>query len=194
LFGSIARGHAGLPVLEASAVPQTVVNRRRSKKGDELMRNPIAVVFTTTILVCTLFAPALFADQNGCTMANVAGTYGYEGFGTVLATNPVGLLAGTYSSMGTLSFDGKGNLLIIDTERVDDFFAPPDTQYPSTYTVNKQCIVTFTITAYAEAGFPGPHFKGVFVDNRKKLVAMSLLPGFVINYVSTTKVVMDDQD
>ena len=158
------------------------------------MRNPIAVVFATTILVCTLFAPALFADQNGCTMANVAGTYGYEGFGTVLATNPAGLPAGTYSSVGTLSFDGKGNLLIIDTERIDDFFVPPDTQYPSTYTVSKQCIVTFTITAYAEAGLPGPHFKGVFVDNRKKLVAMSLLPGFVVNYVSTTRVVMDDRD
>ena len=158
------------------------------------MRSTVAVVFTTVIIVCTLFTPALFADQQGCTIANVAGTYGYEGFGTVLATNPANLPAGTYSSVGTLRFDGTGNLLIIDTERVDDVFVPPDTQYPSTYTVNKQCIVTFTITAYAEAGLPGPHFKGVFVDNRKKLVAMSLIPGFVINYVSTTKVVIDDQD
>jgi|SRR5579871_4901499 len=152
------------------------------------MRSPVAVVFTAVILVCTLCTPALFAEQGGCTVANVAGTYGYEGFGTVLAGNPAGLPPGTYSSVGTLRFDGKGNLLITDTERVDDVFAPPDTQYPSTYTVDKQCIVTFTITAYANLGLPGPHFKGVFVNNRNKLLAMSLLPGFVVNYVSTTKV------
>lgn len=157
------------------------------------MRSPVAVVFAV-ILVCTLFTPTLFADQQGCTISNVAGTYGYEGFGTVLAGNPASLPVGTYSAVGTLRFDGKGNLLIIDTERIDDYFASSDTQYPSTYTVDKQCVVTFTIKAYAEAGLPGPHFKGVFVNNRNKLVAMSLLPGFIINYVSTNKVMMDGQE
>jgi hypothetical protein len=158
------------------------------------MRSPIAVVFTTTVLVCTLFVPALFAEQHGCSMADVAGTYGYVGFGTVRADNPLGLPSGTYSSTGTLTFDGKGNLLIIDTDRIDDFFLPPDTQYPSTYTVNKQCVVTFTVTAWAELGLPGPHFKGVFVANRNKLVATSLLPGANINYVNTTKVAINDQN
>jgi len=153
----------------------------------------IAVVFTTAILICTLFTPAVFADQHGCTMANVAGTYGYVGFGAVRAGNPLGLPPGTYSSMGTLTFDGKGNLLIIDTDRIDDFFLPPDSQYPSTYTVNNQCVVTFTVTAWAEAGLPGPHFKGVFVNSREKLEAVSLLPGASINYVNTTKIVVDDQ-
>ncbi len=109
------------------------------------MRSPVAVVFTTVTLLCTLFTPAVFADQQGCTIANVAGTYGYVGFGTVLAGNPLGTPAGTYSSTGTLSFDGKGNLLIIDTERIDDLFAPSDSQYPSTYTVNKQCVLTFSL-------------------------------------------------
>lgn len=158
------------------------------------MRSRIAIVFTTVILVCSLFVPAAFADQKGCTMANVAGAYGYVGFGTVLAGNPFGLPAGNYSATGTLTFDGKGNLLIIDTERIDDFFPPPDTQYPATYTVNKQCITSFTVTAWAQAGLPGPHFKGVFVNNRKKLVAMSLLPGAIVNYVNTTKITVDDQD
>ena len=95
------------------------------------MRNPIAVVSTTAILVCTLFAPTLFAHQNGCTMANVAGTYGYVGCGTIRAGNPLGLPAGTYPPMGTLAFDGKGNLLIIDTDRIDDFFLPPTVSTPA---------------------------------------------------------------
>lgn len=158
------------------------------------MRNKIAIVFSAVLLVCALSVPTLSASQNGCTMANVAGTYGYEGFGTVLATNPIGAPAGTFSSIGTLNFDGKGNLLIIDTQRIDDVFPAPDTQYPSTYTVNKQCIVTFTITAFAQAGLPGPHFKGVFVNNRKGLRAMSLVPGLIVNYVNTTKITVDDED
>lgn len=158
------------------------------------MRNKIAIVFSAVLLVCALSVPTLSASQNGCTMANVAGTYGYEGFGTVLATNPIGAPAGTFSSIGTLNFDGKGNLLIIDTQRIDDVFPAPDTQYPSTYTVNKQCIVTFTITAFAQAGLPGPHFKGVFVNHRKGLRAMSLVPGLIVNYVNTTKITVDDED
>jgi len=159
-----------------------------------MSRRTIVVISTTAILACTLFAPTLFADQNGCTIANVAGTYGYMGFGTVRAGNPLGLPGGTYSSIGTLTFDGKGNLLIIETDRIDDFFFPPDSQYPSTYAVNKQCVVTFTVTAFADAGLPGPHFKGVFVANRNKLVATSLLPGANIDYVNTTKIAIRDQN
>ncbi len=158
------------------------------------MRNRIATIFTAAILLCTLFVPLTFADEKGCTLANIKGTYGYVGFGTVLASNPVGFPAGTYSSMGTLTFDGKGNLLIVDTGRIDDLFSVPDTQYPSTYTVSDQCVVTFTLKAYADARLPGPHYKGVFVKDRKELRAMSLLPGAVVNYVSTAKVTVENSD
>lgn len=151
------------------------------------MHNRIAIVFSTLVLACTLFVPALSAGT-ACSTANVAGTYGYEGFGTVLAGNPFGLPAGTYSSIGTLNFDGQGNLVINDTERIDDYFPKPNTRYPSTYTVMSNCVATFTITAWAQAGLPGPHFKGIFVNNRKNFLAMSLLPGILVNYVNTTKV------
>ncbi len=156
------------------------------------MRRAIAIAFTAAILVCTLFAPVAFADQKGCTTANVAGTYGYVGFGTVLATNPFGLPAGAYSSIGTLTFDGKGNLLIVDTGRIDDFSFQADTQYPATYTVSNECVVTFTLKAYADAGLPGPHYKGVFVNDRRGLRVMSLVPGFLVNYVNTTKITAED--
>ncbi len=158
-----------------------------AQKGDRLMRNRIALVFSTLILLCTLFVPAVFGGT-GCSMANVAGNYGYEGFGTVLAGNPLGAPAGTFSSMGILIFDGQGNLTINDTQRIDDYFPKPNTRYPSTYTVMSNCVATFTITAWAQAGLPGPHFKGIFVNNRKSFLAMSLIPGILVNYVNTTKV------
>ncbi len=158
------------------------------------MRNRIAIVFTAAILVCTLFAPAAFADEKGCTTANVKGTYGYVGFGTVLAINPFGLPAGTYSSVGTLTFDGRGNLLIVDTSRYDNLFGTPDSEEPGTYTVNDKCVVTFTLKVFTDIGIPGPHYKAVFVDNRTGIRAMSLVPGFVVNYVSTTKITVEDSD
>jgi hypothetical protein len=158
------------------------------------MRRPIAIAFTTAILVCTLFVPAAFADQKGCTIANVKGTYGYVGFGTVLATNPFGLPAGTLSSMGTLTFDGRGNLLIVDTGRTDDIFFTPDLEEPSTYIVNDNCVATFTVTAYVGFGIPGPHFKAVFVDGRNGLRGMSLVPGLIINFVNTAKITAEDED
>ncbi len=128
---------------------------------------------------------AAFAD---CTMENVAGTYGYVGSGTVVTTgtNPLGFPPGTYSSVGTLAFDGEGNLLITDTARVDDIFLPPTT-YVSTYTVDKQCVGSFTIAGFAGV-VPAPHFKVVFVDNRKGIRAISLLPGLIVNYVGTTRI------
>ncbi len=156
------------------------------------MRRLIAIAFTA-ILVCTLSVPAALADEKGCTLANVKGTYGYVGFGTVLATNPFGAPAGTYSSTGTLTFDGKGNLLIVNTDRLDDFFTV-DVPYPGTYTVSDECIVTFTLTAFAELGLPGPHYKGVSLNGGKELRAISLIPGYIVNYVNTAKITVEDKD
>ena len=113
-------------------------------------------ILTATILASRLALVALAGEQKqeesalGCTTANVAGVYGYVGFGTV-RVNSFGLPLGAYSSVGTLSFDGKGNLVITDTARIDDFVLPPNTVYPSTYTVDQQCVGTFTIS-----GFIGP--------------------------------------
>jgi ABC-type oligopeptide transport system substrate-binding subunit len=154
------------------------------------MRKLTVTALAALILAWTLAASAAPADQKGCTTANVKGTYGYVGFGTVLSTNPFGTPAGAFSSMGTLTFDGKGQLLIVDTGRVDDLIYT-DTSYASTYSVSDGCILTFTITAWAEAGLPGPHYKGVFVDNRRQLRAMSLIPGWITNYVGTTRITED---
>ncbi len=151
------------------------------------MRRLIAIAFAA-ILVCTVFAPAAFADEKGCTSANLKGTFGYVGFGTILATNPFGLQASTYSSTGTLTFDGKENLLIVDTSRYDNLFGPPDSEEASTYTVNEKCVVTFTLKSFVDLGLPGPHYKGVLVNGGKELRMMSLIPGFIVNYVNTAKI------
>jgi hypothetical protein len=94
------------------------------------------------------------------------------------------MVIGSYSSTGILNFDGKGNLLIIDTARSDDTFLFTDRSFPSTYTVDAQCNVTFTLSGFGS----GPHYKGVFVKNRKGLRVISLIKGLVVNYVNTTRI------
>ncbi len=150
------------------------------------MRTLIAIA---AVLAYSL-APAAFADDNeqngqpqGCTVANVAGTYGYVGFGTALAGNPF-TFTGTYSSSGLLNFDGKGNLLIIDTARIENHVLYVDQSFPATYAVDAQCNVTFSLTGVAGP----PHYKGVFVDNRKGLRVISLLQTLQVNYVNTTRI------
>ena len=137
-----------------------------------------------TAAILGSLAMVAFAD---CTMENVAGTYGYVGFGTMLVPNPLGLPSGTYSSIGTTAYDGKGNILITDTARIDDLLFPPTT-YAGTYTVDKQCVGSFTITSFVSAGLPGPHFKVLFVDNRKGIRGISLIPGLVVNFVNTSRI------
>jgi hypothetical protein len=149
-------------------------------------------ILTATIVAFNLALVALAGEQkqgesrSGCTTANVAGVYGYVGFGTV-RVNSLGLPPGAYSSVGTLSFDGKGNLVITDTARIDDVILPL-TVYPSTYTVDQQCGGTFTLSGLVARGIPGPHYKVVFVDNRHGIRAISLLPGLTVNYVNTTRI------
>ncbi|MCL4487831.1 MAG: hypothetical protein M1570_06835 [Chloroflexi bacterium] len=138
----------------------------------------------TIALLGSGFDAVAFAD---CTTENVAGTYGYVGLGTITSANPFGLPAGDYSSVGTLVFDGKGDLLITDTARSGDYFLTPNATYESTYSVDRQCVGTFTIARFVSFGIPGPHYKLVFVDNRKGIRAISLIRGWIVNYTNTTR-------
>ena len=146
-------------------------------------------ILHAAILACIVSAVAVADnnEQNGhssvCTVANVAGTYGYVGFGNALPGNPF-MVTGPYSSSGTLTFDGKGNLLIIDTARIEDHLLYTDQSFSATYSVDAQCNVTFSLTGVAG----GPHYKGVFVNNRKGLRVISLLPTLQVKYVNTTRI------
>ncbi len=142
------------------------------------------------LLVTAMFGANLGSIFADCTTENIAGTYGYVGFGTI-GTNPFGLPAGSYSSVGTLAFDGKGHLLITDTARIGDAFLTPNATYPSTYTVNAQCVGAITIIHFVDIGILAPHFKFVFVNNRKGIRTISLVPGWIVNYVNTTKIESD---
>ncbi|MBI4905351.1 MAG: hypothetical protein HY820_17080 [Acidobacteria bacterium] len=153
----------------------------------------VAAMTSTGTIPYNLFTQAAIAeerpaDEAGCTVANVAGTYGYAGFGTVLPGNPFLMPPGTYTHVGTLTLDGKGNVTIVDTGRVDDYFFPANNVYAAVYTVDSQCHATMSIPAFDQIpGVTRPHWRGVFVDNRKGYRAISMLKGLIINYVNTTR-------
>lgn len=142
---------------------------------------------TFAILALTLLAQTAFA-QPACSLATLNGAYGYVGTGVVRSPNPTGLPPGDYSSVGILNFDGKGNVLIVDNQRIGDFILPPNVTYAATYTVDSNCMVSMTITAWAQGGLSGPHFRLVIVEKGAGLRGISLLPGVTVNYVSTAQI------
>lgn len=76
---------------------------------------------------------ALYAGSFGAVAAHAGqgsschamGTYGYTGFGTIFPGNAAGFPPGTASSNGTISLDGKGNVLIHEVEVIEGTVVSP---------------------------------------------------------------------
>jgi hypothetical protein len=135
--------------------------------------------------------PALANEsEDECSIANVAGTYGFVGFGQLLPTNAFNLPPGPESNVGRFALDGRGSFVLVETVRVsvggtDQFINPRES---GTYTVDAGC--NFTLTGSIPPFIPKPIKLqiGVFVNHRKELRAMGTVPGLFQNYVSTTRV------
>ena len=78
---------------------------------------PVALTRTRLILagavavagVGLAFGPAVQADQHGtCSVRQAAGHYGVLGSGTILASNPLGLPAGPFTTAGVADFRADG--------------------------------------------------------------------------------------
>ena len=138
---------------------------------------------------------ALYAGSFGAVAAHAGqgsschamGTYGYTGFGTIFPGNAAGFPPGTASSNGTISLDGKGNVLIHEVEVIEGTVVSPPggSTFVGTYTLNPDCTFTGELT---QPPIPGRALVGVVVDNGKGIRAMLTVPGVQINFVSTTKV------
>ena len=98
-----------------------------------------ALPFAIAVLVFGI-ASAARADghHHRCTLQSVAGTFGYSTTGT---RNGIGPVAG----VGTLVFDGEGNVL--DGMQTVSFGGIIATEtYSGTYTVGDNCRGSFTVT------------------------------------------------
>jgi hypothetical protein len=98
----------------------------------------------------------------GCSVHNVAGTYGYSGSGFAVVPNPFGTPPTPVNEVGTFVLNDDGTFTITKLVQNINGFVFPGGPVTGTYTVSPDC----TINATNQFGFS---FFGVFVDDRKEI-------------------------
>ena len=116
------------------------------------------------------------AQTKKCTNETPKGTYGFYGNGTFLPGNPDGEVAGPYTTVGIIKFDGAGHFSV--PAETETFNGQPavDPPFGGTYTVKSDC--TFTA-----ANQFGGSFAGVVVADSDEIYLMATDPGVVLNFV-----------
>jgi hypothetical protein len=111
---------------------------RRTVMKHNVARTGLAVVFAVAMMA-VLAAPALAWDHQ-CSLASVAGNWGFTDNGTVVGVGP-------RTAVGVFTLDGKGNLLNgIATSSLNGTIY--DETFSGTYTVSPNCTGTFTVDIY----------------------------------------------
>src|SRR5437868_774548 len=120
--------------------------------------------------------PSAYVQSKKCTNATPKGTYGFYGNGTFLPGNPDGEIAGPYTTIGLIKFDGDGHFTV--PAETETFNGQPavDPPFGGTYTVKADC-------AFTAANQFGGGFAGVIVDDGNEIYLMATDPGVVLNFV-----------
>src|SRR6059036_654288 len=144
------------------------------------MKARIHKALTLSTMAAVLFAGTLAAhkhdkDEHGnrqCSNATLNGSYGLHATGTIIGT-------GLFAAVGVFTFDGKGNLSAILTQKVNGNLVP--VTITGTYTVSPTCIVSDTW--YISNGQVTTH-ESVIVDNGKEYAILNTTPGNVVSGVA----------
>jgi hypothetical protein len=153
-----------------------------------LTRFAVALLLTGAVILFIGPIGTVAAQAGHGNSCSAMGTYGYTGFGTVFPDNVAGFPPGIASTNGTITLDGKGNVLIHEVEVIEGTVISPaeGSTFVGTYTLNPDC--TFTGTLLTQPPIPGTALVGVVVDNGKQIRALLTVQGVQINFVSTAKV------
>ncbi len=111
------------------------------------------------------------------------GTYGFVGFGSTYAGNPLGLPAGTATTNGTITLGKDGSVSIHEVEIVNGEVVNPSADFTGTFALGSDCAFTAML-----AGGSGPALVGVVVDNGNQIRAMTTIPGVQVVYIATVRV------
>jgi hypothetical protein len=112
-------------------------------------------------------------ESRRCSVRTLRGSYGISASGTVEGF-------GTLVNVGVATFDGRGNLRVVDTVSIDGMIF--DRTTPGTYEVNRDCTGTallhITVPAMLEA-----HFKFVLVSGQATFHFLQTDPGALLSGV-----------
>ncbi len=127
--------------------------------------NAKLALFTVVLMAAPSFALAnANPHAKTCKPSNVAGSFGFNGSGTILPGNDMGLPPGPVTFAGVLIFEANGQFHGTETISFNGNVTS-GVRFDGTYTVNPDCTVTLV-----DPGFF--HNFGVFVDNRNELLLL----------------------
>jgi len=140
--------------------------------------NLIARTNLAAIGLALFITMALPARATRCSLANVAGSYGYTTSGFV-AISP-----GTFvpaAAAGRITFDGQGHVSRTQTRVVAG--SPLDETFSGTYGVNPNCTGSFTVQVEPDTRTSTVDL--VWTDNTKGASAVFTTPGFILTSTAT---------
>jgi hypothetical protein len=112
-------------------------------------------------------------SERSCDLRTLFGSYGIATTGSITSLGPVGLVA----DVGTISFDGIGNVSQTTTVSLNGTIIPSRAS-TGTYTVNSDCTGSITLPLPPPAGISQSNV--VIVDNGKELRLINTGAGRVL--------------
>lgn len=147
------------------------------------------MVRTTVGIICFLALAGMptTATAHSCSLASVAGEYGYTSNGTI-----VGPAVGPFATVGHVTFTASGTFSGAQTTSIaGNFF---DETVSGTYSVNHDCTGTAVVNVYHGATLARTtNLNLVWDDNQKEIRAIFLTPGTVIT-INAKKVLREEQE
>src|SRR6266705_829397 len=138
------------------------------------MKNSLIARTTLAAIGVALFITmAMPAQATQCSLANVAGSYGYTTSGFVAIAPGTFLPA---AAAGRITFDGNGHVSGTQTRVVAG--SSLDETYSGTYSVNADCTGSFTVLVQPDTRTSTVNL--VWTDNTNGASAVFTNPGFVL--------------
>src|SRR5258708_2119165 len=137
-----------------------------------MKNNLIARTTLVAVGLALSISMALPAQATQCSLANVAGSYGYTASGFVA-------IAGTFvpvAAAGRITFDGNGHVTGTQTRVVAG--SSLDETYSGTYTVSPNCRGSFTVLVEPDTRTSTVNL--VWTNNTNAVSAVFSTPGFIL--------------
>ena len=116
------------------------------------------------------------ADEEGCSVASLNGSYGIQSTGSIVALGPIGPVA----EAGIIKFDGTGGVSQTTTVSTNGFIIPNRSSLSGTYLVNPNCTGELVLVLPVPGGTITSTAHFVIVDHGKEIRLVNTGAGRVI--------------
>lgn len=137
------------------------------------MKSKLIATASIAAVIALFMTVALPAHAAQCSLASVAGSYGYTSSGFV-AIAPGSFVP--VAAAGRITFDGKGHVSGTQTRVVAG--SSLGETYSGTYSVNPNCTGSFTVVVEPDTRTSTVDL--VWTDNTKGVSAVFTTPGFIL--------------